>query len=125
MTREMDIIPVTSNPLKFTRRWFLNRNYDTFKKFVYPKWAGKPLTYLEIGVFEGMSMVWMLQHILTHDNSRGVGIDPWFALISLLLARYITKSSWTGVWNPFDARLSVRFSMIARFLRKAFSILLS
>lgn len=51
-----------------------------FRKHVQPVWAGKPITYLEIGVFEGMSLVWMLQRVLTHPDSRAVGIDPWLEL---------------------------------------------
>jgi len=50
----------------------------TFGEYVYPEWNGKPdLLYLEIGVFEGMSMIWMLQHVLTGEGSWAIGIDPW------------------------------------------------
>ncbi len=62
--------------LSFTRNWFFNRNYATFVKFVKPRWEGEPITYLEIGVFEGQSLCWCLKHILTHPDSRAVGIDP-------------------------------------------------
>jgi len=62
---------------QFTQKWFLGRNRRTFCSYVLPQWAGKPITYLEIGVFEGMSMVWIMQQILTHPDSRAVGIDPW------------------------------------------------
>jgi hypothetical protein len=37
--------------------------------------AGRPLVYLEIGVLEGRSAVWMLEHVLTHPRSRYQGID--------------------------------------------------
>jgi predicted O-methyltransferase YrrM len=37
--------------------------------------AGKPINYLEVGTFEGRSMVWMLQNVLTHPESQAVGID--------------------------------------------------
>lgn len=33
------------------------------------------LTYLEIGVFEGRSLIWMLENILTHKSSRAIGVD--------------------------------------------------
>ena len=63
---------------RFTRRWFERRNMSTFGKYVWPRWNGKPdLLYLEIGVFEGMSMVWMMQHILTGKGSWAIGIDSW------------------------------------------------
>ena len=39
--------------------------------------AGKPVRCLEIGVFEGRSARWMLEHLLTHPESKYVGIDAW------------------------------------------------
>jgi len=66
--------------LTFTTGWFRNRNQDTFIKYVYPRFSGKPTLYLELGVFEGMSLSWMLQHVLTHPDSRAVGVDPWLMM---------------------------------------------
>jgi hypothetical protein len=77
MVREMGIEKVEGHEFQFTRNWFLNRNLPTFRKWVHPEWAGNPCTYLELGVFEGMSMVWMLQHVLTHSDCWAVGVDPW------------------------------------------------
>ncbi len=73
--RQMDI--EDAGQFKFTRGWFRARNLAAFREHVYPAWAGKPIAYLELGVFEGMSMAWMLQRVLTHPGSRAVGIDPW------------------------------------------------
>lgn len=39
--------------------------------------AGAPLRCLEIGVFEGRSARWMLENVLTHPESRFVGVDAW------------------------------------------------
>ncbi len=76
MARKMD--PDRSDyDFKFTRNWFRNRNLSTFRDYIYPHWSGRNIVYLEIGVFEGMSLVWMMQHILTSEGSRSVGIDPW------------------------------------------------
>jgi hypothetical protein len=77
MAREMGIKPVPGHEFDFTRNWFLNRNLPTFREYVYPEWANRPACYLELGVFEGMSMVWMLQHILTYESCWAVGVDPW------------------------------------------------
>lgn len=74
MAKKLDL---DKTGLEFTRNWFLNRNYSTFVEYVHPAWAGKPIVYLELGVFEGMSMCWMMQYVLTHPDARGVGIDPW------------------------------------------------
>jgi predicted O-methyltransferase YrrM len=68
-------------PPTYTHRWFRRRNQSTFETFVAPEWAGKPITYLEIGVFEGQSMVWMLENVLTHRLARAVGIDPWLMMV--------------------------------------------
>ena len=75
MPRLMDI--QDWGEFEFKRNWFRTRNMVTFREFVLPHWAGQPVTYLEIGVYEGMSLVWMMQHVLTHPDSRAIGIDPW------------------------------------------------
>ena len=74
MTRKMGLLP---GDFEFTRNWFLSRNLSTFREYVLPVWAGKPVTYLELGVFEGMSLIWMLQRVLTHPDCKAVGVDPW------------------------------------------------
>ena len=42
-----------------------------------PALAPENLRALEIGVYEGRSTVWMLEHILTHPTSRIVCLDPF------------------------------------------------
>jgi hypothetical protein len=37
----------------------------------------QPAVYLEIGVFRGESLAWVAKNILTHPESRGLGVDPW------------------------------------------------
>jgi len=80
MTRLMD---VNQTGMEFTRGWFRNRNLETFRTYVYPVWAGKPIVYLELGIFEAMSLCWMMQRVLTHPESRAVGIDPWLQTTKL------------------------------------------
>lgn len=76
MSRELDIID--RYEFQFTRNMFRNRNLPTYREFVYPYWKNKgPLIYLELGVYKGQSLIWMLQHILGHPDSRAIGIDPW------------------------------------------------
>jgi predicted O-methyltransferase YrrM len=37
---------------------------------------GRPdLRYLEVGVFEGRSLIWMLENVLTHPSARATAID--------------------------------------------------
>jgi len=85
MSRKLDLIPEDHpEEFQFTRNWFRQRNLDTFRKYVYPEWHGKNgISYLELGCFEGMSMVWMLQRILTGKDTRAIGIDPWLMTTKL------------------------------------------
>ncbi len=47
-------------------------------KDVLSGYRDKPnVRYLEIGVFEGRSLIWMLENILTHPTARAVCIDPY------------------------------------------------
>jgi len=97
MTREMDL---DDAGMEFTRSWFRNRNLETFRTYVYPAWAGQPITYLELGVFEGMSMCWMLQRVLTHPAARAVGVDPW------LITTKLDESYMNGVHARADKNTS-------------------
>ena len=91
---------------RFTRQWFRRRNMGTFTEFVHPHWSGRQsLTYLEIGVFEGMSLVWMLQNVLTDETSRAVGIDPWLCGFNMN-GDYLDEVMQRALANtePFRAR---------------------
>jgi predicted O-methyltransferase YrrM len=65
----------------FTKPWFIrSKDIFNFEEYIYPRFVEKPILYLEVGVFEGMSMCWMFQNVLTHPKSRAVGIDPWLMM---------------------------------------------
>ena len=54
--------------------WF-TLNIPVWEKVLEP-FKGKPgVNYLEIGVFEGRSVIWMLENILTDPTARLTGID--------------------------------------------------
>lgn len=69
-------------------QWEYQQDYsfstDWFSKHM-PVWGqvlagyvGKPdVEYLEVGLFEGMSALWMLDNVLTSDTARLTGIDPF------------------------------------------------
>jgi predicted O-methyltransferase YrrM len=45
-------------------------------KKVLASYKGRPdVRYLEVGVFEGRSLIWMLENILTHETARATGMD--------------------------------------------------
>lgn len=56
--------------------WF-SQNIGHFNNFA-SYYVGKPdVTYLEIGVWEGRSVVWLLDNILTGNRCKIYAIDPW------------------------------------------------
>lgn len=58
----------------FTRDMFSDR-IETWSRVLAP-FVGKPdLHYLEVGVFEGRSVVWMLENVLTDPSARVTAID--------------------------------------------------
>ena len=57
------------------RAWF-HRVRHTLEVALLPL-AGRPLRYLEIGVCVGYSLAWVLENVLTHPDSRAVGVDIW------------------------------------------------
>ncbi len=83
MARRRGRIKEMPHGLKFMKHWFLSRNHASFVKYIQPKWCDKPITYLELGVFEGMSLTWMFQNVLTHPKSKAVGVDPWLLTTKL------------------------------------------
>lgn len=59
---------------RFTSGWHLQhlRLWTT----TFADLAGAPdLRYLEVGVFEGRSLLWMFENLLTHPSSRATAID--------------------------------------------------
>ena len=63
------------NPPSFSQTW--SEHFEANAKRHLVPLAGRPLRYLEIGVFEARSSLWMFEHVLTHPDSRMVGIDAW------------------------------------------------
>lgn len=58
----------------FTEDW-TTRNTPTWDKALL-RYKGKPdIHYLEIGVFEGRTLFWMLENILTHSTAKATCID--------------------------------------------------
>lgn len=61
----------------FSNEWFLN-NVKVWDRVLQPL-KGKPsLRYLEVGVFEGQSFLWMFDEVLTDPSSRATAIDVFF-----------------------------------------------
>lgn len=57
--------------------WFKQIAQHNFEQFLLPE-AGKPkLTYLQLGVFTGDASVWLLENVLTGDESLLFDVDTW------------------------------------------------
>jgi hypothetical protein len=62
---------------QFTTDWF-TRNIPVWK-VAFAQYSGKPgVRYLEIGVFEGRSLLWLLENILTEPTSHATAIDVFY-----------------------------------------------
>jgi predicted O-methyltransferase YrrM len=59
----------------FTNNWFARSQscFDLLNST--ESYSFKPISLLEIGVWEGQSTTWFLDNILTHDESRMISID--------------------------------------------------
>jgi predicted O-methyltransferase YrrM len=59
---------------RFTADWFTH-SIPVWKKVLAP-YAGKPgVSYLEVGVFQGRSALWVLENVLTDSSARMTVID--------------------------------------------------
>jgi predicted O-methyltransferase YrrM len=54
---------------------FFSAKIPRWEKFLAEKKGQKNLKYLEIGVFEGRSLIWTLDNILTDPTSEALGVD--------------------------------------------------
>lgn len=78
----------------FSNDWFLN-NEKVWAEVLAPL-KGKPnLRYLEVGVFEGQSFLWMFDNVLTDPSSTATAIDVFF--LEGLEARFRENLERAGV----------------------------
>lgn len=61
--------------------WFRSRGRPQNFEQAFLPLRGKPVNYLEIGVFCGESIKWVAENVLTHPQSKGYGIDPWLPML--------------------------------------------
>lgn len=96
-------IPIDGSQYNFnwTRRWFKQRNQKTWSTFLGPKFPpDKPYNAIQIGVFEGMDLTWLMQNCLSHPDSRVLAIDPW------LKTRKLDQAHMDGVMERAKHNLS-------------------
>lgn len=61
----------------FTTDW-VTHNIPTWEKVLHQFKGKSNINYLEIGVWEGRSLIWMLENILTHPTSKATCIDIFY-----------------------------------------------
>jgi predicted O-methyltransferase YrrM len=62
---------------EFTMDWFTHA-IPRWRELLAP-WVGRPgVRYLEVGVFEGRSLLWMLDEVLTSPTAHATAVDPFF-----------------------------------------------
>jgi hypothetical protein len=62
---------------QFSADWFTN-NIPVWQ-WMFQRFKGREnLSYLEIGVFEGRSAIWMLENVLTHPTAKLTAVDVFF-----------------------------------------------
>lgn len=61
-------------PYRFSTDW-VTRVMEVWKKLLEPLRDKPGVQYLEIGVFEGRSLIWMLENVLTDATARATVID--------------------------------------------------
>jgi len=85
---------------EFTEDWISENNPEKvvhqFDEFL-SEFKDKPSTFLEIGSFEGMSTIWMLENILTNKESRLFCIDAWAEWTGDAFVRFVSNISKTGL----------------------------
>jgi predicted O-methyltransferase YrrM len=85
---------------EFTEDWFSESNPERvvrqFDEFL-SEFKGKPCMFLEIGSFEGMSTIWMLENILTNKESKLFCIDAWAEWTGDAFVRFVSNISKTGL----------------------------
>ena len=84
---------------EFTQDWFSEKNPEKvvlqFEEFL-SEFKGKLCMFLEIGSFEGMSTIWMLENILTEERSQIFCIDAWAEWTGDAFVRFVSNINKTG-----------------------------
>ena len=85
---------------EFTEDWFSENNPEKvvrqFDEFL-SEFKDKPSTFLEIGSFEGMSTIWMLENILTEESSQIFCIDAWAEWTGDAFVKFVSNINKTGL----------------------------
>jgi predicted O-methyltransferase YrrM len=82
---------------------------------------GQPARYLEVGSFEGRSLLWMMMNIFTHPRARAVAIDPCFTPFGDRLRRNLAIS---GVGPRVELVQGTSREKLWRLPRESFDVIM-
>jgi len=94
---------------------FTRRFYKYFKT-IESEFKGRPVKYMEIGVFLGDTAEWMIENVLTHPDSIYIGIDPW-EWFKPFHKRFPTPESWQKKMLDRIDELRKRYKGKALFIK--------
>src|SRR5688572_18836542 len=66
--------PPYSHDYTFTQDWFTHK-IPHWDRLLRPLMGRPRLRYLEVGVFEGRSLLWVLEHVLSDPSASAVAVD--------------------------------------------------
>ena len=78
---------------EFTTDWFSNSRDAAWVALLAPLRGRANLKYLEVGVYEGRSLLWVLENILTHPTSRAYAVDPLLPPYNARLRENLRRSA--------------------------------
>jgi hypothetical protein len=88
---------VGSDAMHYKKQYQFSEDWFTYNipvwQWMFERFKGKEnLHYLEIGVFEGRSAIWMLENVLTHPTARLTAVDIFFGDLEKKFRENLEKS---------------------------------
>jgi hypothetical protein len=91
---------------RYGRDWY-RLKLPCFSSHLLRRFDGSfPVQAMEIGIYEGLDLVWLLQNCLKHPDSKVVGIDSWEGDSSI----YENASHNLGFWEEQVSLIRARSS---------------
>jgi Methyltransferase domain len=111
--------PYYNQDYHFTTNWFTPhiRVWEEILK----EFSGKAdLRYLEIGVFEGRSFIWMLENVLTHPSARLTAVDVF---ADDLEDRFVNNIKKSGFGDKVEILKGKSQEMLRQLPRESYDII--
>ena len=110
----------------FTNDWFSEDNGEPvvreFDKFL-SCYKDKPCKFLEIGSYEGMSAIWMLDNVLTHQDSRLWCIDAWAEWTGDAFSTFVNNIKLSGHKDKVEIIKGDSIDYVGKFPRDYFDFI--